>query len=79
MQSLHDQTEDLVDQITRLRTMMLQVHYFSEAHWLDLALLSAEICRSDSGRTGLSDARTVARQFGFPTVAEWIASDVLGN
>lgn len=78
MQAPHDHAPDLVDQVAELRKLMLQVHYFSEAHWLDLALLSSEICRSESGRTGLAGARVVARQFGFPLVAEWIATDVLG-
>jgi hypothetical protein len=73
-------SQELLQQITRLREMMLNVHYFNEAHWLDIAMVAPSSCRSVSGRMGVVGAKAVAREFGFTRVAEWIGARVLeGN
>jgi hypothetical protein len=69
-------TPELADQITRLREVMISVHYFNEARWLEVATDPSLRCRSASARTGLAEAKSLARELGFAHVAEWLASQL---
>ncbi len=67
-------TPKLLAEIQTLREKMLKVHYFEEAHWLDVALKDGRKCRSLNARSHLQAASVIARQFGAPNVADWIAA-----
>jgi hypothetical protein len=53
--------------------MMLKTHYFEEANWLWMAVSAPQSCKSRVPQAALQSARRVAREFGFPRVAQWIA------
>jgi hypothetical protein len=67
----------LHDDIKSVCETMIRVHYFEEANWLWMAAASPEFCTSTVARRALQNARTVAWQFGFPSVAQWVEADVL--
>jgi hypothetical protein len=63
---------NLHSEIKTLCDMMLRVHYFEAANWLWMAVSSPQACQSKAARDGLSAARTIAREFGFPRVSLWV-------
>jgi hypothetical protein len=69
----------LHDEIKNVCETMIRVHYFEEANWLWMAAASPALCNSPVARHALRNARTVALQFGFPSVARWVEADVLSD
>ncbi len=67
----------LHDDIKSVCAAMIRVHYFEEANWLWMAAASPALCTSPVARSALQNARTVAWQFGFPSVAQWVETNVL--
>ena len=63
---------ELYSEIKIVCDMMLKVHYYEPANWLWMALSAPQSCSSIGARTALAEARTIARQFGFPRVAKWV-------
>jgi len=53
------------------------VHYFEEANWLWMAAASPALCTSTAARSALGNARTIAWQFGFRSVASLVDNQVL--
>jgi hypothetical protein len=69
----------LHDDIKSVCETMIRVHYFEEANWLWMAAASPALCASHAARRALQNARTVAAQFGFPSVARWVEANILAE
>jgi hypothetical protein len=66
--------QDLHSEIKNVCDMMLRVHYNEPANWLWIAVSAPQSCRSAGARAALTEARTIATQFGFPRVARWVST-----
>jgi hypothetical protein len=65
----------LFREIAVLRERTLAVHYCEEYHWLAAAVSFREMCRSAKAQEVLRRVATIAWQFGFPAVSNWVSSE----
>jgi hypothetical protein len=63
---------DLQSQIITVREMLAGAHYFAEAQLLAIAASSPDNYWTTDARETLRHAGSVARQFGYPAVEQWI-------
>jgi hypothetical protein len=70
-------SEQLFREIAVLREMMLAVHYYEESHWLAAAVSFRGMCSSARAQEVLRRVATIAWQFGFPAVSNWVSSEIL--
>jgi hypothetical protein len=70
-------SERLFRDIAVLREMMLTVHYYEESHWLAAAVSFRELCQSAKAQEVLRRTATIAWQFGFPAVSNWLNTEIL--
>ncbi len=52
--------------------MMIRGRHFDEAGWLTRIDTSPDSCGTTGAREGLRETSLVARELGFPAVADWI-------
>jgi hypothetical protein len=62
----------LKDQIVAARATMIRGRYMAEAGWLARIDTSPDSCGTTGAREGLRVTSVVARELGFPDVADWI-------
>ena len=70
---------DLHVEIKAVCDVMLRTHYYEEANWLWMAVGAKPSCTSPVARQALQSAASVAFQFGFKNVSNWIKAEVLGD
>jgi len=69
--------DQLFREIAVLREMMLALHYYEESHWLAATVSFREMCRSAKAQEVLRRVATIAWQFGFPAVSNWLSREIL--
>ncbi len=79
MEPKSNEIDGLARDISVLRDRMLAVHYHEESHWLAAATVFPHLCHTVSAQDALRRAATIAWQFGFPAVSNWINSEVLAD
>src|SRR3954471_20970123 len=71
--------KQIFGRVRALRERLLEVHYYEESHWLAAAVSFPHLCETSRAQDVLRQAATIAWQFGFPDVSQWINGEVLAN
>jgi hypothetical protein len=74
---LSEAPPDVRAQIAVLRERLLRVNYYAEASWLTAAVEYPSLCDAAEAQEALRGAATIAWQFGFAGVSNWIRREML--